>query len=293
MRLSAEGFPRCFLFVPGSRPERFAKVIASGADAVVLDLEDGVGSEAKEAARRAVGEFLAARPSDLPTCLGVRINAPEEHLGRADLALLIELRDRRPDFLMLPKFEGHAALRVVRRALGEDMPPLVPLVESASGLLSLERELKELCRFAEVGAVMLGGYDLAASLGAAFAFEPLLLARQWLKLVAAAHRLPAIDVPFIDIQDAAGLRAESERVAALGYEAKAAIHPAHVPIIQAVFTPSAEAVEQAEQILAAAAEAKGEAIQLGGRLIDQPVVLAARRLLARARRGAKEREPES
>lgn len=292
MRLS-ESFPRCFLFVPGSRPERFAKALASGADAIVLDLEDGVGLEAKESARKAVAEFLASGQRENACSIGVRINPPDEVLGRADLAMLAELGAKAPAFLMLPKFQSHAPARVVRRALGEATPPLMPLIETPRGLLDLDRELEELRRFAEVAAVMLGGYDLSVSLGAAFAFEPLLLARQWLLLVAAAHELPAIDVPFIAIQDEAGLRAETERVAALGYAAKAAIHPAQVAVIQTVFTPSAEKVAEAQRIVSAAEEAHGEAIQLDGRLIDKPVVLAARRVLARAGLAASPSHPRN
>ncbi len=281
MPLSPEVFPRCLLFVPGSRPERFAKAAASGADAVVIDLEDGVGAEAKEAARRAVAAFLPAREKGGPLW-GLRINPPDQPEGRTDLAMLVELGESQPDFLMLPKFEAHAPLRVLRRALGAHLPPLIPLVESPRGVLDLDRELGELSRFAPLAGVMLGGFDLAAALGAAFAYEPLLVARSLLCLIARAHGLSPIDSPFLAIAEAEALREETRRSAALGFEAKAAIHPAQVSIVQAVFTPSAEAVAEARRIVAAAAAAHGEAVRLEGRLIDRPVVLAARRTLGRA-----------
>lgn len=281
MSLSLEVFPRCLLFVPGSRPERFAKAAASGSDAVVLDLEDGVGAQAKETARRAVAAFLPKREKGGPLW-GLRLNPPDQPEGRADLAMLVELESARPDFLMLPKFEAHASLRVLRRALGANLPPLIPLVESPRGLLDLDRELGELSRFAPVAGVMLGGFDLAVALGAAFAYEPLLVARSLLCLIARAHGLAPIDSPFLGIDQPEALYEETRRSAALGFEAKAAIHPAQVTAIQTVFTPSAEAVAEARRILAAAAAAQGEAVQLEGRLIDRPVVLAARRTLGRA-----------
>lgn len=272
---------RCVLFVPGNRPERFAKALLTGADAVAIDLEDAVAVSSKSAARSAAIRALAA-PRPGQTRLGLRINPLGEGLGRDDLAELAA-SGMRPDFVMLPKFESAADLARARQALGPEVA-LIPLVESARGLLDLDGALKSA---PPVAAVMLGGYDLAVDLGARFAFEPLLYARAHLRAVSAAHGVAAIDVPFIDIADGAGLAAETARVIALGFDAKAAIHPSQVAPIQDAFLPDAAQVAAAERVLAAAEAAGNAAVQLDGRLIDRPVVEAARRVMALARLGVR------
>ncbi len=271
---------RCVLFVPGNRPERFSKAMASGADAVAIDLEDAVALASKGAARAAAMAALCG-PRAGSARLGLRINPLVTETGRADLAELA-ISEFAPDFLMLPKFERADELQVVREMLGARACALIPLVETARGLLDLDRAL---AASPPVSAVMLGGYDLAVDLGARFAFEPLLYARQHLRMVTAAYGIDVIDVPYVDIADLAGLAAETTRVIGLGYTGKAAIHPAQVAPIQDAFLPDAAQFAAAERVLAAAQCAGGEAVQVDGRLIDLPVVLAARRLVALAQFG--------
>ena len=266
---------RSLLFVPGHRPERFAKALATTADVVCIDLEDAVPVDQKSEARDAVSAFLAACDAAQLERLCVRVSAAGTESGRADLAMLSQ--SRLPARLMLAKTDTEQDIPHAASLLG-GATRWIALIESASGLLSLDA----ICRTPVLDAVMFGGADFAAQIGAEFAWEPLLWARSQMAVTAAAHRLPVIDVPYLNVQDATGLEEETRRVAALGFSAKAAIHPAQIDAIHRGFAPAPEALQRARRTLEAFELAQGGAVMVDGRMVDQPVVDSARRLLARA-----------
>lgn len=266
---------RCLLFVPGNRPERFEKAAASGVDRVCIDLEDAVAVSSKQQAREMAIDALADQPGGHP--FGLRINPPGTELGQADLEALATSRAQ-PRFLIVPKFETRKQTDLIREILGRDCPDLIVLIESARGLLDLDFELDD---SGPVRAVMFGGYDYSVDAGCEFSWEPLLYARSHLITVARAHELDSIDVPFIDIKDEAGLVGETRAGRALGFTAKAAIHPAQVSPIQDQFVPTESEIARAKAVIAAAEASGGEAVQVDGRLVDAPVIAAARRILAR------------
>jgi citrate lyase beta subunit len=264
---------RAILFVPGHRPDRFAKALAAGADAVVVDLEDAVPPAEKDAARAAV----LARPAAPPgVAFGVRINPVASAAGIADLAALLGAAP--PDFLLLPKAESAEELRIVHRAFGGAGPRLVALIESAEGLARAGAIAAE----PGCAALGFGGVDLAADLGCAVGWEPLLPHRAALVAAAARGGAALFDVPFLGLDDEPGLVEETRRVQALGFTGKLAIHPRQVAPIQAVFTPSAEQVAWARKVIAAMEAAAGGVSVVDGRMVDAPVARAARRVLARA-----------
>ncbi len=265
---------RCLLFVPGNRPERFAKAAASGVDRVCIDLEDAVALASKDEARTAALAALAEQPAGHG--FGLRINPPDTALGRADLDALAASKAR-PAFLILPKFETRRQTEWVTQVLGRDCPDLILLIETARGLLDLDFELDAA---APVSGIMFGGYDYSVDTSCDFSWEPLLYARCRLVTVARAHGLDCIDVPWIDIQDEPGLIGETRACRALGFSAKAAIHPAQVGPIQQQFLPTAGDIARARAVIAAAEASGGEAVQVDGRLVDAPVITAARRVLA-------------
>ncbi|WP_226660890.1 HpcH/HpaI aldolase/citrate lyase family protein [Microbulbifer aggregans] len=269
---------RSLLFVPGHRPERFAKALASAADVICIDLEDAVPLAQKAEAREAVANFLAGCDIAQLARLIVRVSAVGSEEGRVDLAVFSKAR--LPGRLMLAKTETEKDIPLAAELLGVDVR-WIALIESASGLLSLNA----ICADTALDAVMFGGGDFAAQIGAEFSWEPLLWARSQMAVTAAAHSLPLIDVPFLDVHDPAGLEAETRRVGALGFSAKAAIHPAQVEPIHRGFAPSPEAVEQARRIVEAFERAQGGALVVDGRMVDQPIVDSARKLLARADTG--------
>jgi (S)-citramalyl-CoA lyase len=272
----------CLLFVPGNRPERFAKAMASGAAAIVIDLEDAVAPEDKPQARREAAAWLAERGSGGAPWQGpmamLRLNPPETRAGLDDLAMLAD-GGFAADALFLAKVESPRDIEFARAhdALGR---PLAVAVETARGLHAAT-DIAAAMRPCD--ALVFGGADLAADLGSDMAWEPLLWARSLLVCAAAEAGLAALDVPYLELSDVDGLTAETRRSRALGFTGKIAIHPAQVAPIRAALTPDAETLARAQRIVAAMAEGGGAA-RIDGRMIDAPLFRAARRVLARAPR---------
>ena len=277
---------RSILFVPGYRPDRFGKALAAGADAVCIDLEDAVPPQRKVMAREAVTRFLtghSARMSrnDIHTPhLIIRINDPETELGRADAEVLARIPQ--PDAFMIPKVRTAAGVRRAARLLSHDAP-LFALIETAPGLENAADIGQAL---PAVAGLVFGGFDLAIEMRADPSWEPLLYARSRVVHAAALSGLDAIDMPSVDFGEMSGLREEAGRARLLGFAGKMAIHPAQLPVIHEVFTPSELEVERARRILDADREAGGGAVALEGRMVDRPVAEVARRVLARARAAA-------
>ena len=272
----AERIRRGLLFVPAIRPDRFPKALATGADAVCIDLEDGVAPGAKETAREQALALLAGRgPSSAEVSL--RINDAKTALGRTDLAALVE-SDARPDALMLPKVAGADEIRAVDAVLarGGGALPLIVQIETAAGLLAAA----EIATASpHVSAVFFGAIDLSADLGCAVEWEALLYARSRVVLAAGAAGVAALDSPFMDVPALDALAEETSRVRRLGFSGKAAIHPTQVPVIQKAFAPSAAETAWARKIVAEYERQQGGVLLVEGQLIELPVVRSARRTL--------------
>jgi (S)-citramalyl-CoA lyase len=270
---------RSLLFVPGDRPERFAKATASGADLVCIDWEDAVAATSRAHARQASLQFLreqtAAHADGIHAC-GLRINRLSSSDGLRDV-LALQDAGATPAFVMLAKTESAADVALLATHL--PTVPLIALIESARGLHAAAAIAQA---HVQMQALMLGGVDLAAELGCEFAWTPLLHARSTLVAAAASAGLPCIDVPWLNVADAPGAQQEAAQAAALGFSAKALIHPNQVAPVHAGLRPSEAAVAHARRVVQAAAQGSHAAILLDGKLIDRPVVLAAQRLLRRA-----------
>jgi (S)-citramalyl-CoA lyase len=258
------------LFVPGNRPERFAKALASGADIVCIDLEDAVPAAEKASAREA-----AIRAAAQDARLAIRINPVSARAGLADLLALAE-SDRRPDLLFIPMVEAAAEIAIARSVLADASIAFVPLIETVAGLNNAGAIAAE----AGVTALMFGGGDFSAQLGVTLSWEPLLVARGQLVMAAAGAGKRAIDVPFIHMDDEAGLIEESRRAKALGFSAKAAIHPAQIAPIHSVFRPTAEEIAEAEEAETAFAAAGGAAVRFKGKMLEAPVMARYRQILS-------------
>ena len=288
-----------FLFVPGDRPERFAKAAASGADVVIIDLEDAVGAADKDTARAnaiaAVHSGIAPGQSPAAPFL-VRINSTDTEAKRADLdALAAVAPDQRdPGFVGIawPKLECAAALDAARDRLGGGVAVL-GIIESAAGV----RAVDEVAAHPSVARLAVGAIDLAADLGlrdvpgvgdavgrVVSATEGPVL-EHCKVLVTVASRLadlPApVESPGIELRDAESITATTLRAAALGFTARLCIHPAQVPIVEAAFAPTQDELDWAARVVAAAKAWHGGAIAVDGRMIDEPVIARARQSLAR------------
>ena len=276
---------RNLLFTPADRPERFEKAVAVGADGAILDLEDGVGLPSKEKARQAALKFFQTPPAAPQGFIwAVRFNHVTTEDGLKDL-LAFRAAPLKPKVVMLPKTESVTEVEIAVRHLktgAGDAPQILALIETGKGLGAAEA----IASHPSVAAIAFGGADLAADLHATLAWEPMLFARSRIAQAAAAAGIPAFDVPFLDIHDAAGLSKETQLVKALGYSCKLAIHPAQIAPINAVFTPDSKELERAERIVAAFKQAHGGACQVDGRMVDVPVVKAAQRTVALGERKA-------
>ena len=259
------------LFVPGSRPDRVAKAAATDADAICIDLEDAVGEADKDMARSAAVEALGSLELGRTT---VRINGLRTRHAARDLVALADAQAR-PAAVFLPMCESTTEVAIVRGAL-PDMT-VCPLVETVAGL----RAAPAIAAADGVGAVMLGGADLSAQLGVRLEWEPMLVARGTFVMACAEAGVPAIDVPFIDLEDTAGLEAESRRARAMGFAGKAAIHPNQLAPIHSGFRPTDAERAEAEEALAAYEAGGGRAIRHAGRMLEAPIVRRYQQLLGR------------
>jgi citrate lyase subunit beta/citryl-CoA lyase len=278
---------RSLLFVPGDRPERMEKALGSGADALILDLEDAVATAKKAEAREAIAAFLARPDRRLP--LFVRINPLDSGMADDDLAAVVPAR---PDGIMVPKAEGAvtiADLDVRLSALGDDKALILPIAtETPRAIFALGSYGGVTPRLA---GLTWGAEDLPAAIGATTSREadgrytaPYEMARSLTLFAAHAAGVPAIDTVFPAFRDLDGLAAYAGRAARDGFNGMMAIHPSQIPAINAAFTPSAEAVAEAQAVVAAFAENPGAgAISVNGRMLDAPHLKQARRVLEAAR----------
>jgi citrate lyase beta subunit len=270
---------RSLLYVPASSEAMLRKAGSRGADAVIVDLEDGVLPDAKEDARaRAERLWLELDLGGSEVLL--RVNAPGTPWHEADLDVAARIR---PAGVVLPKCEEPGRVAAVAARLGA--APLFLMVETARGVLAAA----ELARVPGAAALLFGAADFRASVRASRDPEEaeLALARGTLVLAARAAGIEAFDTPFFDYRDDAGLERSARRARTLGFDGKTCIHPGQVAIVNHVFSPSEEEVARAERIVAAleAAAREGRAVAtVDGEMVEPLHAAEARRTLARARR---------
>jgi citrate lyase subunit beta/citryl-CoA lyase len=268
---------RTLLFVPGHRPDRFAKAAASGADCIILDLEDAVGPDHKDEARAHAATWLAAHDTSL-----VRINPPGTPAHEDDLAALHPWLEA----VMLPKASSRSVAGVAGKLRAECR--IVALVETATGVL----EASAIAAHPSVVRLALGNVDLGAELGV----DPddrqaLLWARSLLVLASAgAAKASPVDGVTTSISDPDRVRADTEHAASLGFSGKLCIHPRQIHPAHLALAPTDAQLAEAERIIEAAGD--GDVTVLDGKMLDKPVIVRARSLIARANdspgpRGAK------
>lgn len=279
-RDTAAGIPLTWLYAPGDRPDVVAKALRSGADVVLVDLEDAVGADRKDYARAATAELLA-EPAAGPAAVHVRVNALDGPLLAADLAALAGL----PGLggVRLPKVGSPADVARVLRLLREagDAPALYPLLESALGV---ENAFAIASADPAIRGLALGEADLRADLG--LADEDALVWPRVRTVVAAraAGLAPPAQSVYPDVRDLPGLAASCRRGRALGFLGRAAIHPRQLPVIERAYLPSAAEIAAARETVAAADASPGALALPDGRFVDPAVVAGAQRVLALAAR---------
>lgn len=276
---------RSLLFVPGDRPERFDKAASSGADAIIIDLEDSVAHANKEKARNAIAAY--GRPAR-KTTLFVRINPLTSQYIAEDLVAVCAIQ---PDGVMLPKCEGGDSVeRLMQRlrAAGCERTSVLPIAtETPAAIFKLgtfERVRGHLC------GLTWGAEDLPAAVGATASREPdgrytapYEVVRSLVLFAAHAAGVEAIETVYPDMRNLDGLKAYAERGRRDGFTGMMAIHPDQVPIINAAFTPSEEEIAHAQAVVSAFAANPGAGVVgLDGRMIDLPHLKSARAILSAA-----------
>ena len=264
---------RSFLFVPGNRPERFAKALASGADAVIIDLEDAVPLDAKDTARAALAQAWPDFDADQRARLLVRVNPAGTPWHEADLAALGDLPGL--GAVMLPKAENPQQLERAFRGGGV---PVLPLIESAEGL----GQMDAIARATGVLRLGLGHIDLQADLGMRCGPDEAELAPVRLAMVVASRRagLPTpVDGVTTATTDEQVLAQDAQRSRRFGFGAKLCIHPAQIAGVHQALAPTEAECAWAQRVLAAESAAGGGAFSVDGKMVDPPVLLLARQIL--------------
>lgn len=268
---------RAILFFPGNRTELLSKALGSRAARVCMDLEDAVPAHAKDEARAAARSTLSRNDAAFDR-LVIRINHPATVDGMKDLEEIAATASAAV-CIMVPKVTAAEDIEAVRAPLsmrGAE-PALIPVIETARGLAAVE----EIAAAPSVAAILFGGLDLSIDLGCALDWEALLYARSRTVHAARLGGVEAVDMPFLDLSDADGLRLEAARARRLGFTAKAAIHPSQIDVIDEVFTPTEAELEHARRVVEAFDRDGSGVFLLDGTMIDRPAIEAARLLLSR------------
>ena len=270
---------RSLIFVPGNKPEWFPKALKYGADFVCVDIEDAIAPSQKNSARE---RTLALIDQDIdiatPECI-VRINNLRSVDGLRDEIAILE-QTRPPPALMLTKVKSRDEVCQLDELLS--MPPhdairFHVIIETNEGL----EAAYEIARSSKrIDSLLFGGVDMSADLRTNLEWENLLYARSRVVHAAAGAGIDLLDVPSLDLDDLKSLERSAKASADLGFTGKAAIHPRQVPIINACFSPSTEAVSEAQKIVKAFESSENGLVVVDGKLLERPVLRSMYRILA-------------
>ena len=267
-------FSSNFLFVPGTRPERFSKALDSGANGVVLDLEDAVPEEDKDDARNAIRTAWSSFTAEQKKRLVIRSNSPGSKFYAADLILAQELNIA---CILIPKSESQDEINGAALVLPNTA--IIPMIETAIGL----ENIREIANSNRVIRLALGNLDLQADLGMICDQNETELQTARFQIVLAsrlAQIAPPIDGVTPSTDDLERINRDAQRAKAMGFGGKLCIHPKQVSIVKSAFMPSQYEINWAQRVIDADKASKGGAVKLDGRMIDRPVVLLALRTLA-------------
>ena len=267
---------RSIIFTPASRLDRFERALASGADWVALDLEDGVGPGEKPAARQALTEFAESALAGYADRVAVRVNSPGLADGIRDLAAMLDW-PAWPGLVILPKVESASQVLQIQNLFAScaRSPALLLTLETAAGIMNSA----DIARAIPSGsALAYGSADHMAETSGTMTTPSLDFGRAQVVNAAALAGAAALDGVWLDYRDEAGLLAEAELAKSMGFAGKIAIHPDQIETINAVFSPTRAEITSAREMLALSEAAGGGVFAHEGRMIDGPVLARARRI---------------
>ncbi|MGD9249830.1 MAG: CoA ester lyase [Desulfobacterales bacterium] len=280
-----ERLRRSRIYLPGNRPRMIQKGPHLGADAVILDLEDSVSPEEKDAARILVARAIETLNFGASEVM-VRIN-PIHAGGLIDLPVILAAG---PDSIVVPKCERRDDVLAVEAAINENPPAkpvaILPMIETAKGILNVYEVASA---SPMVDAVTFGGEDFTQDIGATRTKEgrEIFWGRSMLVIAAKAAGVQALDTVFSDLKDEEGLRRDTREIKEMGFDGRAAVHPAQIEIIHDVFTPSEEEIQHAVNVIRAAEKARQEGSGVAvvkGKMIDKPIIQRAAKIIQIAER---------
>ena len=273
---------RSFIFTPGLRADMFPKALASGADIVCVELEDGIAPKDKaEARQKALALFEAPQADDGVERI-VRINSMRERFGIEDVNAVLASKTP-PPALMMPKVRTPDEVVMLDQLLTEagHATRLHVIIETNEGL----EAAFEIARCSDrIDAMFFGGVDMAAELRCQNSFDAMIYARSRVVHAAAAAGLDVIDVPFLNLDDPEGMRIEAEKARDLGFAGKGSVHPKQIADLNDVFTPPADKIARARRIIAEFEAADTGLVVIDGKLIEKPVLRDMYRIVAIADR---------
>jgi citrate lyase beta subunit len=278
---------RSLLFVPGLRPDRYAKALDAGADIVCVDLEDAVALDRKDEGRELTIPLFGQDTHPHVERM-VRINSITTLHGLKDLQAILQSLSPPPS-LMIPKVKSAEEVQLLDSILSTALTQRIRfcvIIETNQGL---ERAMEIAKASDRIDSIILGGVDMSADLRCQKAWEPLLYARSRLVHAAASAGIDLLDVPYLNLDDLDGLRAEAQACARLGFTGKASIHPNQLAIIHEAFTPTPEQIARAKKCVAAFEQSPTGLVVVDNELMELPVIRSMKRILAIAERIGKVR----
>ena len=269
---------RSFIFVPALRPDIFPKALASGADIVCLELEDGIAPSDKDEARANALAIFAEEQANDGVERMVRINCLRDSFGIADIQAILETSTPPPS-LMLPKVRTPDEVAIIDRLLTEKghLTRLNAIIETNQGL---EAAYEIAHSSSRIDSLFFGGVDMAAELRCTNSWENLLYARSRVVHAAASAGIDAIDVPYLDLDDMDGMVMAAQQANDLGFTGKGAIHPKQIATLNDVFTPSEAEIDKARRIVTEYEKTGKALLVIDGKLIEKPVIRTMHRILA-------------
>jgi (S)-citramalyl-CoA lyase len=273
---------RSFIFTPGLRPDMYPKALASGADIVCLELEDGIAPKDKAEAREKALSLFEQPQADDGVERIVRINSMRERFGIEDVNAILASKTP-PPALMMPKVRTPDEVTILDQLLTEagHETRLHVIIETNEGLEAAFEIAKCSDR---IDAMFFGGVDMAAELRCQNNYDALLYARSRVVHASAAAGLDVIDVPYLDLDDPDGMRVEAKRVRDLGFSGKGSVHPKQIAALNEVFTPSEAQITRARRIISEFEKANTGLVVIDGKLIEKPVLRDMYRIVAIADR---------
>ena len=273
---------RSFIFTPGLRPDMFPKALASGADIVCVELEDGIAPKDKALARdRALSLFAAPQADDGVERI-LRINSMRERFGIEDVQAILTTQTP-PPAVMMPKVRTPDEVVMLDQLLAEagHATRLHVIIETNAGL----EAAFDIARCSDrIDALFFGGVDMAAELGCQNTWDGLFYARARVVHAAAGAGLDVIDVPYLDLDDPEGMRMAAEQARDLGFAGKGSVHPKQIAALNTVFTPTEAQIARARRIIADFEAADTGLVVIDGKLIEKPVLRDMYRIRAIADR---------